>query len=137
MAVRPSKEPDMDPAVVGSPASAPPAAFEDGLGERRHTVGAGNEPLEVLRLSTVLSAVSSFEFALRERSGRLATFRHESFGRVRAVERLEKLASTLVIISDYTRGSRLSELLEAAERRAVPLEIDAAKCLIRQLVSAI
>lgn len=127
----------MDPAVAGSHASAPPAAFEDGLGERRHTIGAGNEPLEILRLNTVLSAVSSFEFALRERSSRLATFRHDSFGRVRAIERLEKLGSTLVVVSDYVRGVRLSEILTVAEKRSIPLEFAAARCLIRQLVSAV
>ena len=127
----------MDPAVAGTPASAPPAAFEDGLGERRHTVGAGNEPLEVLRLSTELSAVSSFEFALRERASRFGNFRHESYGRVRAVERLDKLASTLVVVSDYIRGVRLSEMLATAHKRSLPLDVDAVFCLIRQLVSAV
>ncbi len=126
----------MDPAVAASPASAPPPAFEDGLGERRHTLGAGNEPLEVLRLSTELSAVSSFEFALRERTSRFANFRHESYGRVRAVERLDKLASTLVVVSDHIRGVRLSELLSIAEKRSVPLQLDAALHVIRQLVAA-
>lgn len=128
---------NMDSAVAGSHASAPPAAFEDGLGERRHTVGAGNEPLEVLRLSTVLSAVSAFEFALRERASRLATFRHDSFVRVRAIERLEKLTPTLIVVSDYVRGTRLSEILDLSEKRGVPLETDAARCLIRQLVAAV
>lgn len=126
----------MERAVAGSPVTGPTLTFEDGLGERRYTVGAGNKPLEVLRLSTDLSAVSSFEFALRERAVRLANFRHHWYGHVRAVE-LDKLTSALVVVSDYVPGVRLSTLLAAAEKRSVPLDVDAARCLIRQLVSAV
>jgi hypothetical protein len=126
----------MDPAVAGTAVSAPPLTFEDGLGERRYTISAGHQPLEILRLNTSLSAVSSFDFALRERALRLANFRHQWYGHVRAVE-LDKLTSALMIVSDYVPGVRLSTLLQAADRRSVPLEADAARCLIRQLVSAV
>jgi len=48
------------------PASAlSPVVFEDGLGQRRQMVGAGNQPLSVLLLDQELTAVSSFEVALR------------------------------------------------------------------------
>ena len=78
----------MDAAVAGIPISSPQPTqltFEDGFGERRYAIGTVNEPLEVLRLSSVLSSVSSFDFALRERAARLAGFRHESYGRVRSI----------------------------------------------------
>lgn len=126
----------MDPAVAASAVPEPPVTFEDGLGERRYTIGAGNRPLEVLRLSSALSGISSFEFALRERAGRLANFRHQSYGCVRAVE-VDKLTSALVVVSDYVPGVRLSTLLAAAEKRSHPLDIDAARSLIRQLVWAV
>jgi serine/threonine protein kinase len=126
----------MNPAVSQSRAIAP-VAFEDGLGERLYAVGAANEPLEVLKVSKELSCVSIFEEALREQAARLADFRHEAFGRVRAVERLDPRSSTFVVISDHVRGVRLSEVLAGARKRSIPLEYTAATWLIRQLVSAI
>ncbi|HET9269262.1 MAG TPA: PEGA domain-containing protein [Vicinamibacterales bacterium] len=125
----------MNPAVSQSRAIAP-VAFEDGLGERLYAVGAANEPLEVLKISNELSCVSSFEVSLRDQAARLADFRHEAFGRVRAVERLDARSSTIVVISDHVRGVRLSEVLAGARKRGIPLEYSAAVWLIRQLVSA-
>ena len=137
MAAR-DRENIMDAAVAGTPVSSPQPTqltFEDGLGERRYAVGAVNEPLEVLRLSSVLSSVSSFDFALRERAARLTGFRHESYARVRSIE-LDRRTSALVVVSDYVAGIRLSTILAEAHKRAVPLEANAVRGLIRQLVSA-
>jgi hypothetical protein len=128
----------MDAAVVGIPVSSPQPTqltFEDGLGERRYAVGTVSEPLEVLKLSSVLSSVSSFDFALRERTARLAGFRHESYGRVRSIE-LDRRTSALLVTSDYVAGIRLSTLLAEAQKRSIPLEFNAARCVIRQLVLA-
>jgi hypothetical protein len=128
----------MDAAVIGLPISAlqpSQLTFEDGFGERRFALGAANEPLEVLKLSSVLSSVSSFDFALRERTARLAGFRHESYARVRSIE-LDRRTSALIVTSDYVAGIRLSTLLAQTQKRAIPLEINAVRCLIRQLVSA-
>ena len=127
----------MDPALA--PAAAPaPATFEDGLGERHKVVErARNEPVEVFRLRGELTSVPAFEFALRERVSRLATFRHPCYAHVRSVERLKDPTSTLALVSDVTPGARLSELLEFAEREHVTLDIDAALCLLRQLVPAL
>ena len=128
----------MDAAVIGIPVSAlqpSQLTFEDGFGERRFALGAANEPLEVLKLSSVLSSVSSFDFALRERTARLAGFRHESYARVRSIE-LDRRTSALIVTSDYVAGIRLSTLLAETQKRAIPLEINAVRCLIRQLVSA-
>jgi hypothetical protein len=113
-----------------------PIVFEDGIGERMSAVGGANESLEVLKVSNELSAVSTFESALREQTTRLAEFRHEAFARVRAVERLDARTSTVVVISDRIRGVRLSDILATAERQRIPLELNAALCLIRQLVAA-
>ena len=84
-----------------------------------------------------LTAVPSFEFALRERLGHLASFSHACYGRVRSVERLKDPASTLALVSDVTAGLRLSEMLRFAEAADVTLDIDAALCLLRQLVPAV
>ena len=61
----------MNPAASQSRAIAP-VAFEDGLGERLYAVGAANEPLEVLKISSELSWVGTFEEALRDQTARLA-----------------------------------------------------------------
>lgn len=127
----------MDSAVAR--ASTPAAVlFEDGLGVRRHILDqATNETLEMLCLRGELTAVPSFEFALRERVSRLANFRHGYYGRVRRVDRLTDQAATLAIVSECTLGARLSEILMVAERRRLALDINAALCLIRQLVPAV
>ena len=119
--------------------SAPPSVvFHDGLGERRQIVDpTGHDTLELLCLRDAIAAVPSFEFALRERVGRLAGFRHAYFGRVRSVERLNERDQTLALVSDHAPGIRLSELLTNVDARGLSLDINTALCLIRQLVPAI
>ena len=90
----------------------------------------------MLCLRGELTAVPSFEFALRERVSHLAAFSHACYGRVRSVERLKDPGSTLALVSDVTAGMRLSEILRFAEAADVTLDIDAALCLLRQLVPA-
>jgi hypothetical protein len=111
--------------------------FEDGLGERHLVVDRAHEPVEMLCLRSELTSVPSFEFALRERVSRLAAFRHTCYGHVRSVERLKDSGSTLALVSNVTNGVRLSEILAFAERENIPLDIDAALCLLRQLVPAV
>jgi hypothetical protein len=122
----------MDPAIARTPA--PSFVFEDGLGTRHHSSDAGNQPLEILTLREALTAVPSFEFALRERASRLAGFRQASYAHVRGID---KAGSTLAVVSDRVDGVRLSELLTVAEQQLLPVEIDAALCVIRQLVQAV
>jgi serine/threonine protein kinase len=126
----------MEPASAHAGAPAP-NSFTDGLGVRRRTTDpARHEPIELLCLRGELTAVPSFEFALRERVSHLASFRRACFGGVRSVERLKSPMSALVLVSDVTAGVRLSDLLAFAEKADVPLDIDAALCLLRQIVPA-
>src|SRR5262245_3915659 len=126
----------MDSAVARTPASTP-VTFEDGFGQRRLAVSVAHEPLEVLAFRDDLTSVWSFEFALRDRVTRLATFQSEHFARIRPVERLGKGGATLALLSDRVPGIRLSEILSQAEARLLPIETNAAFCVIRQLVSAV
>jgi hypothetical protein len=128
--------PGMDPARA-TPSATPASPFRDGLGERRPTSDPSGESIELLCLRDQLTAVPAFEFALRERTGRLGGFRHAYFAHVRSVERLSDKRSTLAIASDRTPGVRLSELLSAAEAHHLSLDINAAICLLRQLVPAV
>ncbi len=112
--------------------------FSDGVGERVVAAdGATGELLQILRLRPTLLAVPSFEFALRERTARLANFRHAYYARVRRVDRGMPPASSLAIVSDHIEGTRLSDILRVAHERGLQLDINAALCLIRQLVPAV
>src|SRR6185295_17211202 len=127
----------MDPAIA-SVAAAATVTFHDGLGERHRIVDrARNEPVEILCIRSELTSVPSFEFSLRERVSHLSTFRQGCYARVRSVERLKNPASTLALVSDVTPGVRLSEILTFADKAQVTLDIDAALCLLRQLVPAV
>jgi hypothetical protein len=112
--------------------------FSDGLGDRVVTADpATGELVQVLRLNPALTAVPSFEFALRERVARLANFRHGYYARIRRVDRAQPHASALALVSDHIEGARLSDILRVADERRLQLDINAALCLIRQLVPAL
>jgi len=112
--------------------------FSDGLGERVVAAdGATGELLQILRLRPALTAVPSFEFALRERTARLANFRHAYYARVRRVDRAMAPTAALAIVSDHLEGTRLSDILRVAQEKQLQLDINAALCLIRQLVPAV
>ena len=112
------------------------AAFQDGLGERRQTTGAGNQLLDLVIVHESLGAVAGFEAALRQRAGELASFEHASFPRLRGVGRLSKPPSRIVVATDHVSGVRLSDLLAIAERRLIPLEYEGAVGLLQQLLTA-
>jgi serine/threonine protein kinase len=125
----------MDRAVV--PHVSPATNFRDGLGERRRHIDAGGDTVELLCIRRELTAVPSFEFALRERASRFAGFRHDAFARVRAIDRLNEPAAALAVASTFSRGVRLSQLLLPNSRRPVTIDINAALHLIRQIASAV
>ena len=112
--------------------------FSDGLGDRVvASDGANGDLLQILRLRPALTAVPSFEFALRERTARLANFRHAYYSRVRRVDRAMNPTPSLAVVSDHVEGVRLSEILRVAGEKRLQLDINAALCLIRQLVPAV
>jgi hypothetical protein len=112
--------------------------FADGLGDRTVTAdGATGELLQVLHLKPALTAVPSFEFALRERAARLANFRHASYARVRRVDRTPAVPGGLAVVSDHVEGTRLSELLRIAHEQRLALDTSAAMYLLQQLVPAV
>jgi hypothetical protein len=112
--------------------------FSDGLGERVVAAdGATGELLQILRLRPALTAVPSFEFALRERTARLANFRHGYYARVRRVDRAMAPQAALALVSDHMEGTRLSDILRVAADKRLQLDINAALCLIRQFVPAV
>jgi hypothetical protein len=109
--------------------------FTDGLGDRVVAVDAPTgDLLQILRVRPQLLGVPSFEFALRERAARLANFRHAYYARVR---RIDRHPNGLAIVSDHVEGVRLSEMLRFTAERGLQLDLNAALCLLRQLVPSI
>src|SRR5947199_2254656 len=105
-------------------------AFEDGLGRRYRPAARGDQsPPEILCFRPELTDVPAFEFSLRERVARAADFRDAAYARVRKVDRLSDERGTVVLMSDCVAGTRLSELLAAAEQGRAVLSLDAALCL--------
>src|SRR5687767_6666685 len=113
--------------------------FEDGLGWRyRVETGVAHKAQpEILCFGSSFTDISSFEAALRERVAVLSSFRHESFARIRSVSRLNDELSNLGLVSDFIPGVRLSEMLAETAQRALPVDIEAALSVVRQLVSAV
>jgi CRISPR/Cas system-associated exonuclease Cas4 (RecB family) len=110
--------------------------FRDSLGERRHVPdSSGADTLELLSLRTELTSAPSFEFALRERTGRLGSFHHAYYARVRGVERLG--GGAIGLVSAQTPGVRLSQILDDVDRQHLPFDITTALALLRQLVPAV
>lgn len=124
--------------ALPSPGRPEAPLFSDGIGDRVVSADPTTGDLvQVLRINPALTAVPSFEFALRERVARLANFRHVYFARVRRVDRAPGYPTALSLVSDHVEGTRLSEILRVAEERSLHLDINAALCLIRQLVPAL
>jgi hypothetical protein len=119
-----------------SRAADPLHTFCDGLGSRTVIAEKGGIVLELLRVTPDFALVPRFDATLRERVSRLANFRHPSFARVRRVDRLDG-AGGLGIVSEHATGLRLSHVIELAERHELALDINAALCLLRQLVPAV
>lgn len=126
----------MDQALAPSLAPSPTIVFRDGLGERRRvTDPTGRESVDLWYLSAELSSAAA-EAGLRDRVNRLASFHHASVNHVHSVDRVNG-GATLAVISESASGARLSDLLVASETHHLPLDIDAALCVIRQYLPAI
>ena len=116
------------------PVDLPEPRFRDGLGVRYVRTDGTDDPVEVLR---PLWDVGAMQNAIRQRVGRLATFRQARFVPVRAAEVPRDDASTIEIVSDYVSGHRLSQYLEAARDGAVTIETSTALYILRELLGAL
>lgn len=112
--------------------------FRDGLGERRRLPDPNGEGArEVLNVRGELASLPAFDAALRERLNRLGSFRHAYYAHVHGVERTADADCPLALVSDRVDGIRLADLFTRAAARGLNLDINAALCLIRQLVPAV
>lgn len=102
----------MLPAAVTNAAT---TNFTDGLGTRVRRLGSSGAE-EILEFRPEL-LVNSFEFAVRERVGRLAPFEHPFIARAHRVERARDRRGSLSLVSRAIEGTRLTTLLIASEQR--------------------
>ena len=103
----------------------------DAIGDRILILGdRGTPTLELLRFRQTLTTSPGFEVALRRRVERLKHFRHPAFARTSAVEYLGQ-DRRLALLSNYTPGRRLSEVLAHAHDPVL------AASLIHQLTPAL
>ncbi len=116
--------------------SAPAMAAVDGFGLRRNgTDSETGEPIELLDLATPLVEHSGFVTTLGERVARFAAVRHASYVHLRRLDRPS--ADRLELVSDYTPGWRLSELLDESSSANLRLDITVVIALLRQLLPAV
>jgi serine/threonine protein kinase len=128
------------PVEVSSAKSMPPeeVLFRDGLGDRVVVRDAEGRPSqESLVLRTELSAVPSFEFALNERLWLVERFDHPTFLIVRNVVRLPGRLPRISLISDYTGGTRLSDVLARAEANGQLISAGAAVFVIKEILEGL
>jgi hypothetical protein len=97
-----------EPATAYASLSA--TGYADGLGRR--TLEFDREAGGMLERLHLRAEFGAFEWALRHRMDRLASFDDARVARVRGVER--DSTGTLCVLSTYVPGDRLCELLEAA-----------------------
>ena len=116
---------------VGTP------CFEDGIGRRWRSFEAAGGETETLTLCPALAEAASTETALVERAARLAGFSHPAIAPVRRIERGAGTGSRLAIVSAAVPGVRLSEVLRNAQDRHVPPDLDAARFILAQVVTAL
>ena len=109
------------------------SGFADGLGRR--SLAFDREEGAMLERLILRPELGAFEPMLRERLDRLAAREDERIARPRTIER--DLDGSLVVVSEFVPGSRLSDLLEAsAESGAVP-GVDAALGFLLDLLPAL
>lgn len=116
--------------------NAPVTMAIDGFGTRANGIDSetGDE-VELLDLSPELVEHSGFVTTVAERVARFATVRHASYVHLRRLDRPS--AERLELVSDFTRGWRLSELLGEASDAGIPLDISVVIGVLRQLLPAV
>ena len=105
--------------------NAPVSMAIDGFGTRTNGIDSetGDE-VELLDLAPELVEHSGFVATLGERVARFATVRHASYAHLRRLDRPS--ADRLELVSEYTPGWRLSDLLSESTAANIPVDITVA-----------
>ncbi|MGE0363944.1 MAG: hypothetical protein AB7R67_24765, partial [Vicinamibacterales bacterium] len=106
--------------------------FVDGFGRRVVRVSRDDAPVELLHLDPSLTDHPGFTAALRERVARVAALRLTSYAKALRVETDER--GGVILVSEYVKGWRLSDLLDVAEAENLTFDIGVVMLLLRQLL---
>jgi hypothetical protein len=108
----------------------------DGFGNRTNGIDSetGDE-VELLDLAPQLVEHAGFVAALAERVARFAVVKHASYVRLRRLDR--PTTERLELVSDFTPGWRLSELLNESHAANIPVDITVVIGLLRQLLPSV
>jgi PEGA domain len=112
--------PSTDPLSLG--ASTTSSGFADGLGRR--VLAFDREEGAMLERLTLRPELAAFEGMLRERLERVAAIEDERIARPRSIG--HETDGSLVVISEFVPGSRLSDLLDIAADQGTAPGVDAA-----------
>lgn len=108
----------------------------DGFGRRTLAMDTDRgDQVELLELAPHLVSNPGFVTALAERVARSASVRHTSYVQLRRIDRPSP--EQLLLVSDYTSGWRLSELLAKSHATGAVLDITILITLMRQLLPAV
>jgi hypothetical protein len=112
--------------------------FRDGLGDRLLVRDSHGRPVhESLVVRSELSAIPAFEFALNERLWLVERFDHPAFLTVRNIVSVPGRLPRISLISDYTGGERLSDVLARAESTGHPVSAGAAVFVIKEILQGL
>jgi hypothetical protein len=110
--------------------------MSDGFGRRVRGIDPDTgDAVENLELPPALVEHAGFAAALGDRVARFAAVRHTSYVHLKRLDRPS--ADRLVLVSEYTEGWRLSEMLAASSSAGRPLDITIVIGLLRQLLPAV
>jgi hypothetical protein len=112
--------PSADYPALGASTSS--SGFSDGLGRR--SLAFDREDGSMLERLAVRAELSAFERSLRDRLDRLAAIDDERLARPRSIERTAD--GSLVVLSEFVPGCRLSELLDSAMQQGTVPGVDVA-----------
>jgi hypothetical protein len=108
----------------------------DGFGNRTNGIDSeSGDEVELLDLAPQLVEHSGFVAALGERVARFAAVKHASYVHLRRLDRPS--TDRLELVSDYTQGWRLSDLLQESSASNIPVDITVVIGLLRQLLPAV
>lgn len=108
----------------------------DGFGNRTNGIDSeSGDEVELLDLAPTLVEHSGFVAALGERVARFAAVKHASYVHLRRLDRPS--TDRLELVSDFTPGWRLSDLLQESSAANIPVDITVVIGLLRQLLPAV
>ena len=120
-------------ALAGSDSSQSSTGYEDGLGRR--VLGFDRESGTMLERLILRPELCAFEYALKERIAIVAGLDDERFAKPRTIEHL--VNGTLIVISEFVGGRRLSDIIEDAADHSIVAGLDAGLGLLLELLPAV